>query len=215
MAQSDLQRQLLTRVAGLIGKSYATIDSRNSPGFLETAPYWEWRSQTAAFLDDVLGPQHTYTKTFEQVPKNQQRFEVERGRGILLALQSDLMSGNLTDVATIVSAEVFADFLEMSQHLLDHGYIHAAASLTGAVLEDGLRRIALKVAIPLDQKENLTTLNNKCAAKQIYTVITKKKIEVWTVVRNNADHGHFDKNSKKDVREMHDGVAEFLSQHLR
>ena len=48
----------------------------------------------------------------------------------------------LVNFRSLVQAEVFADFLDMAEHLLGETYKDAAAVLLGAVLEDSLRKIA-------------------------------------------------------------------------
>jgi hypothetical protein len=65
---------------------------------------------------------------------------------------------DMTRTATLVSAEVFNDFLDMSAHLLDNGYYQAAGSLVGAVLEDSLRRVAVARSMLPGVRELLTRL---------------------------------------------------------
>ena len=120
----------------------------------------------------------------------------------------------LTDVRTLVSAEVFTDFLGMAKHLLERGYRDPAASLCGAVLEQGLRRIATKEGIKVRDRDDLGALNQKLAAKGVYTRLVQKRVTVWTDVRNAADHGEFSQYSKTDVEEMHTGVGSFLAARL-
>lgn len=126
----------------------------------------------------------------------------------------DLEDGFLTDVRTLVSAEVFTDFLAMVEHLLDHGYKDPAASLCGAVLEEGLRRIATNRGVNLRKRDDLSALNQKLPAKGVYTRLVQKRLAVWTDVRNAAVHGKFAEYSKADVADMLAGVSSFLAQHL-
>ena len=82
------------------------------------------------------------------------------------------------------------------------------------MLEQGLRRIATKRDVKVREKDDLSTLNQKLAAKDVYTRLVQKRLAVWTDVRNAADHGKFSEYSMSDVREMHAGVSSFLAQHL-
>ena len=102
----------------------------------------------------------------------------------------------------------------MADHLLECGYKDPAASLCGAVLEDGLRQIASNAGVNLKSKENLSSLNHRCADAGIYNRLTQKKIQVWGDVRNNADHGKFNEYTEQDVQEMLKGVRQFLKNHL-
>lgn len=114
----------------------------------------------------------------------------------------------------LVSAEIFTDFVEMTEHLLEQGYKDPAASLVGAVLEDGLRKISAKNAVTVKAKEDISSLNKKLADAQVYNRLRQKKLQVWNDVRNNADHGKFSEYSKDDVKEMIKGVSDFLAQYL-
>ena len=102
----------------------------------------------------------------------------------------------------------------MAKQLIDHGYVHPAASLTGAVLEDGLRRIAVSRSVSIKAKDDLSTLNQKCAQAGLYNILTRKKIDQWTHLRNQADHGRFNEYEAGDVADMHRGVVGFLEQYL-
>jgi len=51
--------------------------------------------------------------------------------GIILSLKQDVSSGFLIRSVKVEHANLFADFLEMGDHLLDAGYKDAAAVLIG------------------------------------------------------------------------------------
>ena len=53
----------------------------------------------------------------------------------------------MDSLAALAHAEVFADFLEMAQHLLDVGYKDAAAVIAGSALEAHLRQLAVKTGV--------------------------------------------------------------------
>ncbi|MDE0269023.1 MAG: hypothetical protein OXI96_08315 [Acidimicrobiaceae bacterium] len=137
---------------------------------------------------------------------------VKAGLGILQAASKDIEDGYLTTLEKMVVAEVFSDLLDQADHLLKHGYYIPAASLTGAILENGLRALAKQKNIPVKTKDNLTTLNNKLAAKNTYSRLRQKQVAVWIDVRNAADHGEFAKVTKNDVAELVRGVQNFLAE---
>ena len=103
----------------------------------------------------------------------------------------------------------------MAEYLLENGYKNPAASLCGAVLEDGLRKIAIKEGIKVKSSDDLNSLNDKCANGEVYNRLMQKKIKVWIDIRNKADHGQFNEYSEKDVNEMLKGVMDFLSVYLK
>ena len=217
----DTSQRFKARIERLLAKGSSVLATHkpNPPnviGFptLDHRAFAEWRTQSLSLLTNLLGPEHVCVASFEQAVKEGFTNSVNSGIGILKALGEDLEDGYLTDVRTLVSAEVFTDFLAMVEHLLEHGYKDPAASLCGAVLEQGLRQIATNRNVKLRERDDLSTLNQKLAAKGVYTRLVQKRLVVWTDVRNAADHGNFSDYSKADVAEMHQGVSSFPAQYL-
>lgn len=134
--------------------------------------------------------------------------------GILQAAQRDYERGLLFQVRNLVAAELIADFLDQAGHLLQNGFHVPAASLAGAVLEDGLRRLAANHGVPLPEKTKIDRLNADLARAGIYSKLVQKNITAYADIRNNADHGHFDKFAAADVEAMIAWVNRFLTEHL-
>jgi hypothetical protein len=133
---------------------------------------------------------------------------------ILEAAAEDVESGYLARVEDLVASDVFADFLEQAQQLLDAGYKDPAAMLAGAVLEDGLRRLLVKSGESVRTRDDLSALNGRCAQKGLYNRLAQKKLSVWIDVRNNAAHGKFGEYENADVESMVEGINSFLADHL-
>ena len=147
---------------------------------------------------------------------NRGRAPTEAGQGILRGLREDVANGYLTPVTTLVTGEVFTDFLDMAAHLLASHYYHPAGAVTGAVLEDGLRRIALAKGIAFKQPGSISTLNDALVQAGVYSKLEWRQIQVWGDVRNVIDHGRFDSSVTEDqVTEMHRWVSKFLAEYLR
>jgi hypothetical protein len=139
--------------------------------------------------------------------------------GILRGIQHDLQSGMLLDLRRLLQAEIFADFLEMAEHLLNEGYKDAAAVLLGAVLEDSLRKVASAagVATVLSNGKPLTIdpLNVAIAKAGTYGPLVQKQITTWANLRNDAAHGHFSKYDADQVRQMLLFVQKFCADYLQ
>ncbi len=214
-----LDERVRERLAALIEKGEAVLRTQR-PEALGGLPYnhqryMEWRSQAHVCLDQAFGPEHDYTKDFQSaVTDRQYRGCAQAGLGILRGALENVEQGNLESLQNLVVAEVFSDFLEQAQHLLENGYKDPAASLAGAVLENGLRSLAERNGIPVKEKDNLSALNNKIAAKDIYNRLRQRQVETWTEVRNAADHGRFDDFGESDVGDLIKGVHDFLAAEL-
>ena len=218
------KEKILEHIGRLIEKGDKVLETRkpNLPNpfglpTLDSASFSGWQTQTIAFLINLLGETHTYVQSFKEIIKLTAAYEdsVRSGQAILNSVREDVLGGFLTDIKMLVSAEIFTDFIEMAKHLLECGYKDPAASLCGAVLEDGLRKITLKNGIKLKSKEDLSSMNQKCADSNIYNRLIQKKIQVLNDIRNNADHGKFDEYDKNDVKDMIKKTSDFLSYHLK
>ncbi len=219
---NDIKGKIVKRIDELIekGENVLSTYKPNPPnviGFptLDSGKFVEWQTQVLNFLINLLGLSHIYVQSFKDKVTEGYESHVKMGQGILNAVKEDILGGYLTDIKTLISAEVFSDFLEMAEHLLENGYKDPAASLCGAVLENGLRKIAMKKGIGVKASDDLNSLNDKCANGGVYNRLTQKKIKVWIDIRNKADHGQFNEYSEKDVQEMLKGIRDFLADYLK
>ena len=134
--------------------------------------------------------------------------------GILEAAKKDYEGGWLFNLKALVAAELLGDFLEQAEVLLEQGYINPAASLAGAVLEDTLRKLCQSKNIPIPDKTKIDRLNAELAKAGVYDTLIQKRITAIADIRNNADHGHFDKYKKEDVEDMVKWIRRFTTDYL-
>jgi hypothetical protein len=217
----DIQQEILNRLDSLIEKGNKVIATHrpNPPGVigfptLNSEAFSEWQTQSLSYLINILSQEHIYVQQFKDEVQGGHASSVGSGRGILRTVREDIEGGYLKRIEALVSADIFTDFLEMAEHLLEKGYKDPAASLVGAVLEDGLRKICAKSSVTVKSQEDISSLNKKLADAQVYNRLMQKKVQVWNDIRNNADHAKFSEYSKDDVKEMLKGVTDFLAQYL-
>lgn len=183
-----------------------TIEKVNDQLFVQ------WQAGSLAFLKKVFD-KHIYYEFFANKCVSNYANQVQEGLGVLKAAESDINAGFYESAIKMAAAEVFTDFLDMVDHLLENGYKDPAAMLSGAVLEDGLRRIC-EGKITVKEDDNITSLNNRLADKGIYTKIMRKSIDTWGAIRNSADHGRFEEYTLSQVEEMRTGIRGLLAQQL-
>ena len=139
--------------------------------------------------------------------------------GLFQGIEHDIDSGMLANLRSLVQAEIFADFLEMAEHLLGEGYKDATAVLLGAVLEDSLRKIAdahsVSTVGPKGQPLTLDPMNVTLAKKGIYGPLVQKQITSWANLRNDAAHGHFVNYDADQVKQMLHFVQKFCADYLK
>lgn len=135
--------------------------------------------------------------------------------GVLQAAQRDYEGGFLFDLRALVAAELLGDFIEQAEILIAEGYYVPAASLTGAVLEDALRKICIKNGINVPKRTKIDSLNAELAKAGVYNKLVQKRITALADIRNNADHGHFNNFTRDDVEDMVKWVRKFTADYIK
>lgn len=143
---------------------------------------------------------------------------VSQVQGVALTVKHDIENDLIGSIKGLLQAEIFANFLEIGEHLLSEGYKDAAAVTIGAVLEDGLRELCKKNNIattkPNSTPLTIEPLNTELAKNEIYSKLTQKQITSWAHIRNKAAHGQYNEYDKSQVEMMLLFVQGFADQHL-
>jgi|ERR1043165_196971 hypothetical protein len=193
----------------------------------ELAPLMAWVSRVGQIIRKLAGPSSAY-ETIYQTALKEESFtfihanhcgHISQIYGAVRGLQEDLKAGLLADLRLLLQADIFADFLEMADHLLKEGYKDAAAVLIGGVLEDALRKLAQKAGLSLTGSSGrpltIDLLNVALAKAAVYQPLTQKQITSWADVRNSAAHGHYTNYSADDVKQMLYFVQKFCADYLQ
>ena len=188
--------------------------------WVDTTLFSEFRSAALSFLKATYGTKHPHFQDFDTDVKGGGHGAVVAGMGILNAVQTEFKGGWLASTTGIVSAEVFADFMEMARHLLDEHYKDAAAVMIGGVLEEHLRQLCRREGIdteivkddsPVPRKAD--ALNADLANANVYSKLDLKSVTAWLDLRNKAAHGRYAEYSEEQVGLMYSAVADFLARN--
>ncbi|MEZ4733260.1 MAG: hypothetical protein R3E79_39700 [Caldilineaceae bacterium] len=149
--------------------------------------------------------------------KKSKSIHTDKWLGILQAVSDDLRSGMLSNMRELVAAEVFTDLSEMAEYLVGQGYQIPAVSVSGAVLEDALRKICEKSSIAWSGESSISKLNVLLYKANLYDKVEHGQVEAWGKLRNKVDHGDFAQAEDIDVdnaRRMVEGVRDFVARHV-
>lgn len=133
--------------------------------------------------------------------------------GILRTLRGEYAEGILTTIQERVRSEVFSDFLEMAEHLLEDGYKDAAAMYVGGVLEQHLRKLCDKHGVTLPDRATIDPMNQGLAKQNVYGKNEKMQVTAWAAIRNSAAHGDYLKYDVPQVKLMIAGIRGFLDKY--
>jgi hypothetical protein len=215
-------KQRLNQLVDQGAKVLATRYSRSSPGFtyigdagVDQELSHQWGISCLNLLRRVFGEESDhYTRFNALFDKFRDYSPVARALGILKGAREDYENDYLFDTRLLIHAEVFDDFLNQAQYLLDAGYSGPAAVVAGSVLEDGLREICDQKGILLPKKPKLDMMNADLAKSGIYSILVQKRITMLADLRNKAAHGKWNEFTDTDVRQMIDHVRSFMNDHL-
>ena len=158
----------------------------------------------AATLDRLAPANSPYRESMSQTMANK--------IGALRALRRDFDAGYLSRLKSFIRAEVFADFLEMAEHLLEQGYKDPCAVLVGGVLEDHLRSLCQGRDIPLQMSgkpKKADSMNNDLASASVYSKLDQKNVTAWLDLRNKAAHAQYVEYNADQVHNLLVSVREF------
>lgn len=214
---------LVSRADQLLEMGQQVLSTRKRDEFTDT----EWvdsgaikgfRSASLSFIDRVYGSEHIHYKEFFKNTHGLQTESADIGIAILQVIKSEIEGGWLFSLKGLVAAELFTDFIEMAEHLLDAGYKDPSAVIAGSVLEEHLRQLCQKAFIDIkwykDGKpipKTADRLNSDLAKANVYPMLDQKNVTAWLDIRNKAAHGKYAEYNEVQVQQLIRGVTEFIA----
>lgn len=187
--------------------------------FPSAIDYLRWRTEALNLIKRVCGEDSEHYSQLLQIAQDDRSknnsYYFSFCYGIVEAAKRDFDDDFLADVKYLVRADLLDDFLSQAEMLLQEGYHIPAVSLAGGVLEDTLRKLCDKKNISYPDKTKIDALNISLAKANIYDKLVQKEITAKADLRNNADHGHFDKVKQDDVVDMIKWIRRFIRDHMK
>jgi hypothetical protein len=219
----DIRDSILKEFEGLISESRAILQAC---GFSKSGEWNTWpnptdylriRTRALNLARRACGENSDHCQSLVRLAnaKETETLKLAECLGILEAAETDFSRGLLLDLKALVQAEALGDFLEQAEVLLASGYHVPAASLAGAVLEDGLRKLCDARSVAYPPKTTIDPLNSSLAKAGAYDKLVQKRITALADIRNSADHGRPDKFKPEDVDDMLKWTRRFLADYLR
>ena len=184
-------------------------------------------SLAQSVVHDTVGGNHPIMAALDAALKSGDWMEAMAACSSVVTLYD---GGSLRSPRLAIAHEIEGDILNIAEEQVKAAeknteatqkqlQLAIAAFLTGAALEDALRRLCDARTIKYDpQRTSISTLQAALyqPSKQI-EVISKSEndyITAWGKTRNNADHGRFDDITHTEVLTMVIGVRGFIDRHL-
>jgi len=174
-----------------------------------------------AVITRISGIDSEYYKQINDIITNTAIFypigRLHRLIGVLIGLYQDLKAGYLKSFSELIHADVFSDYIEMAEYLLDEGYKDPAAVITGSTLEEHLRKLCIKNGIDIEiassgkvRPKKADAMNSDLVKKTIYSKLEQKSVTAWLDLRNKAAHGKYSEYDDNQVKQLIIGVRDFI-----
>jgi hypothetical protein len=198
------------------------LGTKNRYGTLE-AEYSKFKSLKTSGLSFILclyDSTHPYFIEFKNVLEYNYDSGINSAKEIILNIKAEIENGWLSTIKGLVSAEIFSDFLEMAEHLLENNYKDPAAVMIGSVLEEHLRQLCIKNGIDTTIEKDGKTMNLKAdrlnvdlAKNSIYNMLDQKNVTALLDLRNKAAHGQYSEYDIAQVYLMYESVFNFITRN--
>lgn len=178
-------------------------------------------SRSIAAVHRISGPNSAYALDIQRIVKESPYLYRHMSSivGVVQALKADINAGMLRTLVELAHGDVFADFIEMAEHLNDSGYKDAAAVIVGSTLESHLRGLCNKANIQVttvDKNDKAWPkkadgLNADLAKASAYSGLDQKNVTAWLDLRNKAAHGRYDEYNTDQVSLLISGIGDFIA----
>ncbi len=142
-----------------------------------------FRSSSLSFIAMTYGNDHTYYTQFLERVQYERKEDAQIGMGILEAIRGEIEGGWLTSTRSLISAEIFSDYVEMASHLNKERYKDASAVIIGSTLEAHLRHLCVQNGVTTEIQRNgdlvpkkADLINADLSKANVYSKLDQKMI---------------------------------------
>lgn len=133
--------------------------------------------------------------------------------GLFLSTFVEWSKGTLGQIEYIVAAETFDDFIDHSSSYHKSNKKIEASILASTVLEDTVKKIAIKNSLPV-KGISLEPLIECLIVAGVFNQVKGKRLKAYAGTRNKAFHAEWEEFDIKDVGEMIKGIRELIENYL-
>lgn len=161
-----------------------------------------------SLIKQMLGGRHiTKAEQFRLMDLLNDQFDI-------LAAVPPYLRFSIYDIELEAYSVLMDDELGAARHLLSKSFLRSAGVLAGVILERYLKNILRKHTPPIKYRKNATlaSLNDLCK-DSVYDLVTWRKVQHLTDLRNLCAHDKTREPTKDEVVELINGVSAILKTH--
>lgn len=169
-----------------------------------------------AVIERAAGKSSTYYQHAAILQGGDSCHDLAKAVGVCQSLLTDIRNGYTRSLEEVIHADIFADYLEMADHLVKQGYKDAAAVIAGSTLESHIRKLCDKHSVPTvsnGKPVQTSRLNADLHKAGVYAMPDQKGVTLWLELRNNAAHGKYSEYDPNQVSLLISSVRDFIARH--
>ncbi len=191
-----------------------------------TADIAAWVTRCGQIIGTLSPNTSEYYQQYARALRTRNFYRVHRGNyrhlclieGAVTALHDDFRKGLLRNLTGALQTEIFADFLESAQGMIERGRAEPAAVLVGAVLESALLKVAAVMNVASRDEAGSALppaqLNDALHREGIYDKLTQGQVRGFLALRDAAVAGQPPSVAPEQARLMLQFTQNFCASQL-
>jgi len=187
--------------------------SRMGGGFKDTIGYEALITECYQIMVHIYPGRHPSIQRTIYAINHASLHSLKQIEGILHGTKSNLESGLLDELTSKILLDIKGDFLNSANKLVDEGQKDPAAVLAAIVLEDSLKRLALKNGLEKLESKEMSVVANSLLSKGIIEKTTNQSIQSFKALRNAALHAQWSEVSVETLKLLLVFLPAFMEKH--
>lgn len=179
----------------------------------------QWKLSCLNTIEITAGKKSVFYETFPHRYVDHKEITFDEAMShylsVLRALSEELQMGFLYGVEMLVARDMLDTIVEEAKVLLQAKYKDAAAIYCRVILETSIKKLCDNNKITYRKKEKLNSLSNKLRKRGLLNLPEWRQIQAWTDIGNSAAHGKFSDYTEDDVKNMLNGIENFIETKLK
>ncbi len=212
--------ELISKRFSELEEQFKTIPfprSNSGPIYADQTAWRQWSTSTLNLLSVISGEHSVHYANFKTLYDKSSRYtyrsEAEAMHGVFLGAKSDFEGGYIFKLETLISGEIFSDFVSLAKQAMKEHNKDVAAVLACAALEDALKRYAGANGLSVNDKV-MQEVVGALKSKGLISGAQKSLLDTMPKIRDYAMHANWEKISSEDVSSVIGFVEQFLLEHF-
>ena len=181
-------------------------------GFKDAVTFEAVYTEAISLISSIYGKSNPHYQRIIHFYNESHLHALEQTEGLLLGTKNNLESGLIEDIKSKILIDIKSDFLETASSLLNENEKDPAAVLACIVLEDSLKRLAIKSNIEAKDKE-LSVVTGLLFRAGVIEKSTNQSIQNFKNLRNAALHAQWHEVSKESTGLLLSFLPMFIEKH--